>query len=79
MRVLTFNDFLNEAKSFKPGDVWEWHTVEWDPKRKNNYKVIKKVQIQGLNFNGDVLGRLEGSSETFIVKDADKYLKKKVG
>lgn len=79
MGILRFEDFLNEAKNFKVGDTWEWHTVEWDPKRKNNYNVIKKVEIADVKPNGDVVARAEGESESFIVRDASKHLKKKVG
>jgi hypothetical protein len=69
---------VTEAKNFKVGDTWEWHTTEWDPKRKNNYKVVKKVEIIEIESNGDVVGKIAGTSDEFIVRDASKYLKKKV-
>jgi hypothetical protein len=79
MEILNFSDYsLYEAKNFKAGDKWEWHTVEYDPKRKNNYRAVKKVEIAEVKPNGDVVGRLEGNSETFIIRDASKHLKKKL-
>lgn len=63
-----YNNYkLNEAK-FKIGDKWEWHHVSG----------VKTVEITNVKSNGDVVGREDGSSEDFIVRDANKYLKKKV-
>jgi hypothetical protein len=56
-----------EAK-FKTGDKWEWHTSDG----------VKTVEITNIKPNGDVVGREAGTSEDFIVRDANKYLKKKV-
>ena len=65
--VKLFEDFANEAK-FKAGDKWEWHTSDG----------VKIVSITNIKPNGDVVGREDGNSEDFIVRDANKYLKKKV-
>lgn len=62
-----YKNNLNEAK-FKVGDKWEWHHVDG----------VKTVEITNVKSNGDVVGREDGSSEDFIVRDANKYLKKKV-
>jgi hypothetical protein len=61
------NEGLNEAK-FKVGDKWEWNTSDG----------VKIVSITNIKSNGDIVGKEEGSSEDFIVRDANKYLKKKV-
>ena len=58
---------VTESK-FKVGDKWEWNTSDG----------IKVVSITNVKSNGDVVGRENGSSEDFIVRDANKYLKKKV-
>jgi len=71
------NESVNEGK-FKAGDRWEWHNVEWDPKRKNNYNVTKKVEIIGVKPNGEVTARVDGDSQEFIVREPNKYLKKKL-
>ena len=65
--VARYKNNLNEAK-FKVGDKWEWHHVDG----------VKTVEITNVKSNGDVVGREDGSSEDFIVRDANKYLKKKV-
>jgi hypothetical protein len=57
-----------EGKTFKVGDKWEWHTSDG----------IKVVSITNVKSNGDVIGREDGSSEDFIVREPSKYLKKKV-
>ena len=62
-----YKNNLNEAK-FKVGDKWEWNHVDG----------VKTVEITNVKSNGDVVGREDGSSEDFIVRDANKYLKKKV-
>ena len=72
------NESVDEAKNFKVGDKWEWQNVEWDPKRKNNYNVIKKVEIIGVKPNGEVTARVDGDSQEFIIREPNKYLKKKV-
>lgn len=56
-----------EAK-FKIGDKWEWNTSDG----------TKVVSITNVKPNGDVVGREDGSSEDFIVREPSKYLKKKV-
>ena len=65
--VVWNESYINEAK-FKVGDKWEWHHVDG----------VKTVEITNVKSNGDVVGREDGSSEDFIVRDANKYLKKKV-
>ena len=59
---------LFEGKTFKVGDKWEWHTSDG----------VKVVEITNVKSNGDVVGKEAGTSEDFIVRDANKYLKKKV-
>lgn len=63
--------------SLKKGDIYEWHTVEYDSKKGNNYKVVKKVEITDIR-NHDVIGRLVGTSNEFIIREPNKYLKNKV-
>jgi len=58
---------VNEAK-FKVGDSWEWNHVDG----------VKIVTITDVKSNGDVVAKTEGESQDFIVRDANKYLKKKV-
>jgi hypothetical protein len=65
---MNFNQFINEANKFKVGDKWEW----------NHTDGAKTVEIIEIKPNGDVVGRVEGTSDNFIVRDANKYLKKKV-
>lgn len=63
--------YLSEAsrgKVFKAGDKWEWQTS----------KGTKIVKITNIKPNGDVIAREDGTSQDFIVRDADKFLKKKV-
>jgi hypothetical protein len=57
-----------EGKTFKVGDKWEWHTSDG----------VKVVEITNVKSNGDVVGKEAGTYEDFIVRDANKYLKKKV-
>jgi hypothetical protein len=66
-KVKLFEEFVNEAK-FKVGDKWEWHHVDG----------TKIISITNIKPNGDIIAREAGSSEDFIVRDANKYLKKKV-
>jgi hypothetical protein len=61
------NEGLNEAK-FKVGDSWEWNHIDG----------VKIVTITSVKPNGDVVAKTEGESQDFIVRDANKYLKKKV-
>lgn len=65
--IKLFKDFLNESK-FKIDDKWEWSTSDG----------IKVVKIVSTKPNGDIIGRIEGDSQDFIVRDANKYLKKKI-
>jgi hypothetical protein len=76
--IKLFEQFLYEAKDFKVGDKWEWHGVEWDPNARRDYSSVKKVEITKIKPNGEVFGKFEGESEEFIVRDANKYLKKKI-
>jgi hypothetical protein len=66
-KVKLFEEFVNEAK-FKVGDTWEWNTQDG----------TKMVKIINIKPNGDIIAREAGSSEDFIVRDANKYLKKRV-
>jgi hypothetical protein len=65
--IKLYEQFIVEGK-FKSGDKWEWHTSDG----------VKTVEITKIKPNGDIVGREAGSSEDFIVRDANKYLKKKV-
>jgi hypothetical protein len=65
--IKLYEQFVVEGK-FKAGDKWEWHTSDG----------VKTVEITKIKPNGDIVGREAGSSEDFIVRDANKYLKKKV-
>ena len=62
------NESVVTESKFKVGDKWEWNTSDG----------IKVVSITNIKSNGDVVGREDGKSEDFIVRDANKYLKKKV-
>lgn len=64
--IKLYEDFINESK-FKVNDTWEWHTSDG----------VKLVKIVNIKPNGDIVGRIEGDSQDFIVRDANKYLKKK--
>jgi hypothetical protein len=66
-KVKLFEEYINESK-FKVGDTWEWKTQDG----------TKIVSITNIKPNGDIIAREDGSSEDFIVRDANKYLKKKV-
>ena len=66
-KVKLYEDFLNESK-FKVNDTWEWHTSDG----------IKTVKIVNIKSNGDIIGRIAGDSQDFIVRDANIYLKKKL-
>jgi hypothetical protein len=63
----TQSESINEAK-FKAGQVWIWKHVDGD----------KEVEITDIKSNGDVIGRVKGTSDEFIVRDANKWLKKKI-
>ena len=65
--IKLFENFINESK-FKVDDTWEWHTSDG----------IKFVKIVNIKPNGDIVGRIDGDSQDFIVRNADKYLKKKL-
>jgi len=58
---------LNEAK-FKTGDKWEWKHIDGN----------KTVEITDIKPNGDVVARVEGDSQEFILREPNKYLKTKV-
>lgn len=73
-KIATYEEFLskedsqiNEAK-FKAGQVWIWKHADGD----------KEVEVVDVKSNGDVVGRVKGTSQDFIVRDANKWLKKKV-
>lgn len=66
-KVKLFEEFVNEAK-FKVGDKWEWHHIDG----------IKIVSITDIRPNGDIIARKAGTPEDFILREPNKYLKKKV-
>jgi hypothetical protein len=59
---------VSEAKKFKAGQVWLWKHVDGD----------KEVEITNIKPNGDVVGKVKGTSDEFTIRDAGKWLKKKV-
>jgi hypothetical protein len=63
----TQSEAINEAK-FKAGQVWIWKHVDGD----------KEVEITDVKSNGDVIGRVKGTSDEFIVREPNKWLKKKI-
>jgi hypothetical protein len=73
----TDNDY-KRGGSIKKGDTWEWHTVEYDSKKGNNYKVVKNIEITDIDSKGQVIGRVVGTSNQFIIRDPQKNLKSKV-
>jgi hypothetical protein len=64
---LNCQKIINESK-FKVNDKWEWNTSD-------GFKIVRIISIKP---NGDVVGRVEGDSQDFIIRDANKYLKKKI-
>lgn len=58
---------LTEAK-FKAGQVWVFKHVDGD----------KNVEIIEIKSNGDIVAKEDGKSDKFIVRDANKFLKKEV-
>ena len=60
------------------GDTWEWHGIEYDQKKGDNYKVVKQILITNVDSKGQVKGRFVGTANDFIVREPGKYLKKKV-
>lgn len=71
--VKLFESFINEGK-FKVGKTYNWHGMEWDPKAKENVKVVKAVEITKIEGN-KVFGRFEGTADEFIIREPEKYLK----
>lgn len=72
-KIQMYEEFLSEKnslneKKFNVGDFWEW-------KHADGNKVVK---ITNVKSNGDVVARVKGESQDFIVRDANKYLSKKV-
>jgi|GEM_PF-1160710 hypothetical protein len=67
LEMMLAESVVNEAK-FKAGQVWMWKHVDGD----------KEVEITDIKPNGDVVGKVKGTSDEFIVRDANKWLKKKV-
>ena len=73
-KIATYEEFLSKENSqinegkFKAGQVWMWKHVDGD----------KEVEITNVKSNGDVVGKVKGTSDEFIVRDANKWLKKKV-
>ena len=73
-KIATYEEFLSKENSqinegkFKAGQVWMWKHVDGD----------KEVEITNVKSNGDVVGKVKGTSDEFIVRDANKWLKKQV-
>lgn len=74
---MNFEQFLNEAKNFKVGDTWEWHGKDWSADQKKDVDTIKKVKITKVE-GSNITGQFDGESKEYIIRDASKYLKKKV-
>jgi hypothetical protein len=72
-------DKKEESKGgkFKEGSTWEWHGKEWDPKKQENAPTVKNVKIVEVKPNGDIVGQFEGKSDRQIIREPNKYLKKK--
>lgn len=62
------NKSLLEEGKFKAGQVWIWKHVDGD----------KEVEVVDVKSNGDVVGKAKGTSNEFIVREPNKWLKKKV-
>ena len=60
-------ELVGEGK-FKAGDKWEWKHVDGN----------KTVEITDIKPNGDIIARVDGESQEFILREPNKYLKKKV-
>jgi hypothetical protein len=69
---------MEHGGKIKEGDTWEWHTTEYDSARGNNYKFVKKVTIVEIDNKGQVIAQEVGSSKKFIIRQPEKYLKKKI-
>lgn len=72
---------LRESKEksnskYQADQTYEWRGKEWDPKKKKNVPVTKKVKISYVKENGDVVGKFEGESKDYIIREPEKYLKK---
>jgi len=67
LEMMLAESVVNEAK-FKAGDKWEWKHVDGN----------KTVEITDIKSNGDVIARVDGESQEFILREPNKYLKKKV-
>ncbi len=74
---MNFEQFLNESKNFKVGDTWEWHGKDWDTDQKKDVDTVKKVKITKVE-GSNITGQFDGESKEYIIRDANKYLKKKV-
>lgn len=61
-------------EKLKVGHTYNWEGKEWDPKKKDNVKVSKRVKVTKIK-GSDVYGRFDGESKEYIIRDADKYLK----
>jgi len=61
-------------EKLKVGQTYNWEGKEWDPKKKDNVKVSKKVKITKIK-GGDVYGQFDGESKEYVIRGADKYLK----
>lgn len=68
-----FVDSVNEKK-FNVDSTYLWVGKEWDPKKKDNVVANKKVKITKIEGN-KVFGKFEGSSDEYILREPEKYLK----
>lgn len=64
----------SREKEFQVGEVYSWEGKVWDKDKKENVKVNKKVKITQIKPNGDILGKFEGESESYIIRNPEKYL-----
>ena len=78
-KIKLFEEFANSVneKKFTIGDTWEWHGKDWDPKKKDNVDVVKKVKITKVE-GSKITGQFDGESKEYIIRDADKYLKQQI-
>jgi len=57
-----------QKPKFNKGEVWIWKHTDGD----------KEIEIRDIRSNGDIIGRITGTSDDFIVREPNKWLKKKI-
>lgn len=74
--VKLFEEFVTDIneKKFIVDATYTWVGKEWDPKKKDNVVANKKVTITKIEGN-KVFGRFEGTSDEYVIREPEKYLK----